>query len=41
MSRKTVYRLIDRGDLHAVHVAGVLRIPPDALDAYLARERAA
>ena len=37
VTRKTVYRLIDRGDLHAVHVGGVVRVAPDDLAAYLNR----
>jgi excisionase family DNA binding protein len=32
VSRKHVYRLIDRGDLKAVHVGGAVRIPPAELD---------
>ena len=38
VTRKTIYRLIDRGDLRAVHVGGVLRIDPNDLHAYLDRE---
>jgi putative molybdopterin biosynthesis protein len=38
VSRKTVYRLIDRGELRAIHVGRVVRIDPDDLDRYLNRE---
>ena len=33
----TIYRLIDRGDLDAVHVGRLLRIDPAAFDRYLKR----
>jgi excisionase family DNA binding protein len=32
------YRLIDRGELRAIHVGRLLRIDPDDLDIYLNRE---
>ncbi len=36
LSRMTVYRLVQRGDLPAVRVGRSYRVPADALDAYLA-----
>lgn len=36
VSRMTVYRLVQRGDLPAVRVGRSYRVPADALDAYLA-----
>ena len=41
VKRKTVYRLIDRGDLPAVDVGRAIRIAPADLAAYPARARAA
>jgi excisionase family DNA binding protein len=38
VSRKTTYRLIERGELDAVHVGAALRIRTESLDAYLKRE---
>jgi excisionase family DNA binding protein len=38
LNRKTIYRLIDRGELRAVHVGSVLRVSPRELGAYLERE---
>jgi putative molybdopterin biosynthesis protein len=38
VSRKTVYRLIDRGELRAVHVGRSVRIDPSDLGNYLNRE---
>lgn len=35
LSRMTVYRLINRGELPAVRVGRSFRVPQDALDAYL------
>ena len=35
LSRMTVYRFINRGDLPAVRVGRSFRVPQDALDAYL------
>jgi putative molybdopterin biosynthesis protein len=35
VTRKPVYRLIERGDLPAVHVGRQLRIDPSALHDYL------
>jgi excisionase family DNA binding protein len=40
VSRKTVYREIERGSLHALHVGRLLRIDPDEFR-HLATERAA
>jgi excisionase family DNA binding protein len=37
VSRKTVYREIDRGALPALHVGRQLRIDPTALNGYLGR----
>jgi putative molybdopterin biosynthesis protein len=37
ISRKTVYREIDRGELRAVHVGRQLRIDPTDLNQYLGR----
>jgi putative molybdopterin biosynthesis protein len=37
ISRKTVYREIDRGELKAVHVGRQLRIDPTDLNQYLGR----
>jgi len=37
ISRKTVYREIDRGELAAIHVGRQLRIDPVDLDQYLGR----
>jgi excisionase family DNA binding protein len=37
VSRKTAYRLIERGELEAVHVGASVRIRPESLDAYLDR----
>jgi excisionase family DNA binding protein len=39
VSRKTAYRLIERGELQALHVGASVRIRPESLDAYLERER--
>lgn len=36
VSRMTVYRFVQRGDLPAVRVGRSYRVPADALDAYLA-----
>jgi excisionase family DNA binding protein len=36
LSRMTVYRFVQRGDLPAVRVGRSYRVPADALDAYLA-----
>jgi excisionase family DNA binding protein len=41
VSRETIYREIDRGELRAGHVGRQLRIRQDDFDAYLDRERAA
>jgi excisionase family DNA binding protein len=35
VSRGLIYKLIDKGDLHAVKIASSVRIPKYALDAYL------
>jgi excisionase family DNA binding protein len=35
LSRMTVYRLVNRGELPAVRVGRSFRVPQDALDAYL------
>lgn len=35
LSRMTVYRFINRGDLPAVRVGRSFRVPQDALEAYL------
>jgi putative molybdopterin biosynthesis protein len=37
ISRKTVYREIDRGELPAIHVGRQLRIDPTDLNQYLGR----
>jgi len=37
VGRKTVYRLVDRGELPAVHVGSAVRVAPADLDAYLNR----
>jgi putative molybdopterin biosynthesis protein len=37
VSRETVYREIDRGELRAVHIGRQLRISPVDLDQYLQR----
>jgi putative molybdopterin biosynthesis protein len=37
ISRKTVYREIDRGELKAIHVGRQLRIDPTDLSQYLGR----
>ena len=37
ISRKTVYREIDRGELPAIHVGRQLRIDPTDLNRYLGR----
>jgi putative molybdopterin biosynthesis protein len=37
ISRKTVYREIDRGELPAIHVGRQLRIDPTDLSQYLGR----
>jgi putative molybdopterin biosynthesis protein len=37
VSRKTVYREIDRGELPAIHVGRLLRIDPTDLSRYLGR----
>jgi putative molybdopterin biosynthesis protein len=37
VSRETVYREIDRGELKAVHVGRQLRIDPTDLNQYLGR----
>jgi putative molybdopterin biosynthesis protein len=39
ISRKTVYREIDRGELPAIHVVRQLRIDPIDLSRYLGRTR--
>jgi putative molybdopterin biosynthesis protein len=39
VSRETVYREIDRGELKAVHVGRQLRIDPINLNQYLGRTR--
>jgi putative molybdopterin biosynthesis protein len=39
VSRDTIYRLVDRGDLRAVHVGRQLRIREADFDAYLERAR--
>lgn len=36
VGRTTLYRLIRRGELAAVHVSADLRVPADAITAYLA-----
>jgi excisionase family DNA binding protein len=36
LSRMTVYRFVQRGDLPAVRVGRSYRVPADALEAYLA-----
>jgi putative molybdopterin biosynthesis protein len=41
VSRDTIYREIDRGELRALHVGRQLRIDPDDFERYRARERAA
>jgi excisionase family DNA binding protein len=38
VSRDTIYREIERGELHARHVGRQLRISPDDFAAYLDRE---
>jgi putative molybdopterin biosynthesis protein len=40
VSRDTIYREIDRGELRAAHVGRQLRIDPSDFAAYLDRERA-
>jgi putative molybdopterin biosynthesis protein len=37
VSRETVYREIDRGELPAIHVGRLLRIDPTDLSRYLGR----
>jgi excisionase family DNA binding protein len=37
VSRKTAYRLIERGELDAIHVGRSVRVRPDDLTAYLER----
>jgi excisionase family DNA binding protein len=37
VSRKTAYRLIERGELEALHVGASVRVRPQDLDAYLER----
>jgi putative molybdopterin biosynthesis protein len=37
ISRKTVYREIDRGELAAIHIGRQLRIDPTDLNQYLGR----
>jgi putative molybdopterin biosynthesis protein len=37
ISRKTVYREIDRGELPAIHIGRQLRIDPTDLNQYLGR----
>ena len=37
ISRKTVYREINRGELPAIHIGRQLRIDPTDLDEYLGR----
>jgi excisionase family DNA binding protein len=37
VSRKTAYRLIERGDLDAIHVGANVRVRPEDLAAYLDR----
>ena len=39
VSRDTIYREIERGELPALHVGRLLRIDPDDFRHYLARER--
>jgi excisionase family DNA binding protein len=39
VTRRTIYRLIDRGELRAVQVGSVLRISHADLDSYLARHQ--
>ena len=39
VSRNTIYRLVDRGELRAVHVGRQLRIDPGEFDRYLDRGR--
>jgi excisionase family DNA binding protein len=41
VSRETIYREIDRGELRARHVGRLLRIDPADFRHYLDRERAA
>lgn len=41
LSRMTVYRFVQRGDLPAVRVGRSYRVPSDALDAYLAASEVA
>lgn len=36
--RSTVYKLMDSGELQSVKVGALRRIPPQAADAYLARQ---
>lgn len=35
IGRTTVYRLMDRGDLHSVRIGTARRIPRSAIEAYL------
>ena len=37
VSIDTIYRLIERGDLEAIHVGRLLRIEPAAFNSYLER----
>ena len=39
VSLRTVYSLIERGDLHAIRVGRLLRVPLVSLEAYLRGER--
>ena len=39
VSRKTIYRLVERGELRAVRLGDVYRIPREALEALLRGER--
>ena len=39
VSRKTIYRLVERGALRAVRLGDVYRIPREALEALLRGER--
>jgi excisionase family DNA binding protein len=39
VSRSTVYRLINRGEIGCVHIGRIVRIPASDVDAYLQRLR--
>jgi excisionase family DNA binding protein len=41
VSRPTVYRLIERGELETVHIGRALRITQDSIDLYVTRLRTA